>query len=338
MYSNLLNLPKIELHCHLDGSVRPNTLKEFARKAGHIDQATLEQFDTLMKAPVSCQSLVEYIDCFKLPISFMQSEDQLERIAEELIEDVASQGVKYIEVRFAPHLHMEKGLNFDQIVSAVLRGLKKGEDQTGTMTGLILCCMRHLSPDKSIEVVTLGHKFLNKGVVAVDLAGDEHNFPPEIHKEAFDLAKEMGYHITIHAGETGIAQNVTTSITQLHAERIGHGLYIKDDAKAYQTVKDHEIALEMCPTSNIQTKAVNTYAEHPILSFLNNGIKATLNTDNMTVSDVNLTKELSYLEPFMTDFDIQYWTLYKNAVEASFTTQVQKEKLISYIPEAYRFI
>lgn len=333
MHNILLNLPKIELHCHLDGSVKPDTLRQLALESGNIDPEALNNLESLMRAPVSCQSLVEYIACFKLPISLMQTESELERIAHELILEVASQGVKYIEVRFAPHFHMEKGLTFEQIVEAVLRGLKKGEEQTGTMNGLILCCMRHLPVEKSIEVVSKGHKYLGKGVVAVDLAGDEHNYPPELHKEAFDLAKELGYHITIHAGETGIAQNVTTSIESLHAERIGHGLYIKDDATAYGTVKSRGVALEMCPTSNIQTKAVSSYEEHPLLAFLKDGLKVTLNTDNMTVSDINLPKELAYMKPYMEAFETQYWALYKNAVNASFATEIQKQILMDFIPQ-----
>lgn len=335
MYKSLSDIPKIELHCHLDGSVRPETLRELAQTSGMVSEADLNRLEELMRAPVSCQSLVEYIACFKLPISLMQTEAHLERIARELIEDVSSQGVRYIEVRFAPQFHMSEGLSFEQVVSAVLKGLRMGEETTGTIAQLILCCMRHLPVENSIDLVKRAHPFLGHGVVAVDLAGDEHNFAPELHEEAFLLAKRLGFKITIHAGETGIGKNVTTSIQKLGADRIGHGLFIKDDPEAYALVKETGVLLEMCPTSNIQTRAVGSYQEHPFLSFLEDGLSVSLNTDNMTVSDVTLVKELDHLRPFMNDFYAQYFKSYRNALKACFATETQKQLLESYIPKGY---
>lgn len=325
-------LPKIELHCHLDGSVRPKTLKELGVKAGLVTEEALTDFEQLIHVPESCDSLVTYLKCFALPIGILQTEESLERVARELVEDVAVTGVKYIEVRFAPHLHMEKGLPFNAIVESVLRGLKAGETKTGTMARLILCCMRHLPLETSLEVVKLGHPYLGKGVVAVDLAGDEHNYPPELHEEAFHLAKALGYKITIHAGETGIGKNVTTAITQLHADRIGHGLFIKDDSEAYDCVKTHQIPLEMCPTSNVQTKGVSSYTTHPIAEFLRDGMPATLNTDNMTVSNITLNTECAHLETEMAVSHEEFWKLYHNSVNASFATESEKELLKSFMP------
>lgn len=328
MKTNLYHeLPKIELHCHLDGSVRPSTLLELARAEGLTDCESLEAFQSYICVPQSCESLVAYLECFKIPISIMQTKEQLERVAYELIEDVANENVKYIEVRFAPHFHMKKGLQFGEVIEAVLAGLEKGSKAFGTDFGLILCCMRHLSPEASLQVVKDGHAFLGKGVVGVDLAGDEHHYPPELHKEAFDLAKALGYRITIHAGETGLAENVIKSIELLHAERIGHGLYIKDDKAAYALVMSTETCLEMCPTSNLNTKAVTQMSDHPLPRFLKEGIRATFNTDNRTVSNTNLTHEIALTAPHLDDFEALYRLAYHHALEASFAPEPIKEKL-----------
>lgn len=328
---DFLNIPKIELHCHLDGSIRPSTLFEMAVSLGITDETTLETFIPLIRVTENCTSLVDYLKCFSLPIQVMQTRESLERIARELIEDVAMTNVKYIEVRFAPHFHMEKGLTFEQVVSSVLKGLEEGRSLTGTRSNLILCCMRHMSLSTSMEVVELGLPFLGKGVVAIDLAGDEAHFPPNLHAPAFQKAKALGYHITVHAGETGNAQNVIAAIENLYAERIGHGLAIKDEATAYAFVKKAHIPLEMCPTSNVQTQGVKRFSEHPILRFMKDGIQTTLNTDNMTVSGITLESEYDCLCKDL-DADVEdRLLLYKNALEASFASEEDKTYLRSFI-------
>lgn len=324
-------LPKIELHCHLDGSVRPSTLLEIAKSQGLTDAKDIESFKKYICVPQSCESLVAYLECFSIPIAVMQTTSQLRRVAFELIEDVSLENVKYIEVRFAPHFHLSKGLTIEGVIESVLSGLKEASDTYHVEFGLILCCMRHLPLEKSIELVHKGKAYLNHGVVGIDLAGDEHNYPPELHKEAFDLAKSLGYRITIHAGETGIASNVTKSIQLLHAERIGHGLYIKDDVDAYTLVKTTCTCLEMCPTSNLNTKAVKTIADHPLPKFIEDGIVATFNTDNRTVSDTTLSHEIALLQPHMSSFETLYRRAYLNAVDACFASEETKAKLRSYI-------
>lgn len=328
---NFLNIPKIELHCHLDGSIRPSTLFEMAVSLGITDKDTLETFSPLIRVNEDCTSLVDYLKCFALPIQVMQTQESLERIARELVEDVAKTNVKYIEVRFAPHFHMEKGLSFEQVVSSALKGLEEGRSLTGTRYNLILCCMRHMPLSTSMEVVELGLPFLGKGVVAIDLAGDEAHFPPNLHAPAFQKAKALGYHITVHAGETGNAQNVLDAIENLYAERIGHGLAIKDEPDAYAFVKKAHIPLEMCPTSNVQTQGVKSFSEHPILRFMKDGIYATLNTDNMTVSGITLETECVSLSKDLGASAEDVWSLYKNALEASFASEEDKIYLRSLI-------
>jgi adenosine deaminase len=329
---NIKEMPKIELHCHIDGSVRPLTAYELALEEGLISEdITFEEVEKRLKVTDKCDSLVDYLTKFDIPIGIMQKSENIERILYEVIEDASKTNVKYIELRFAPHLSMKGGLNFDEVLDAAIKGLKRAQSATGTYANLILCCMRHYSPEKSVELVYNAKKYLNKGVVAIDLAGDEHNFPPELHKEAFDLAKDLGFHITVHAGETGIGENITKSIEILHAERIGHGVYAKNNKIAYDLLKEKNITLEMCPTSNIQTRAVDSYENHPIKSFLMDGIKSTINTDNMTVSNINLNEEYAILEKHLKFTKADFQVAYLNSVEASFATDEIKKELLKLI-------
>lgn len=329
---NVRNFPKIELHCHLDGSVRPSTILELAMKE-NLDLPTedLNEFEKYVKVNSDCKSLKDYLERFDWPQKVMQSKQNLKRIAFELIEDVSSQNVKYIEIRFAPIFHLEKGLSYDEVISSILEGLDLGLETYGVHSNLILSCMRHLPVEKSIEVVEAGKKYIGRGVVAVDLAGNEADFPPELHQKAFELAKSYGYHITIHAGETGISKNIASSINLLHAERIGHGVAAQKDEKVFKLLQKSKVCIEACPTSNIDTLAVESYSSHPIKSFIHNSICTTVNTDNMTVSDVDLNKEYNHLKSDLKFSDLELMILYKNGVESCFASQELKDKLIEFI-------
>ncbi|WP_430883697.1 adenosine deaminase [Fusibacter sp. JL216-2] len=330
--TNLKMLPKVELHCHLDGSVRPETILELAKQDGiELPTYNLEDLKAYLQVPDDCPSLKVYLERFALPNAVMQNGDNIRRITDELLSDVAEDGVKYIEIRFAPRLHMAKGLTFDEIVESVLSAIRTAPEKYGIYANLILCCMRHEDVKHSIEVVKSGRKFLGKGVVAVDLAGNEHDYPPELHKAAFDLAKDYGYHITVHAGETGIGENVEKSIELLHAERIGHGLFCKNVPSSYALVKSKQIPLEMCPVSNLHTKAVPSYAEHPIGDFYKDDVFVTINTDNMTVSNITQTEEYEHLAKNF-DFNEDIFTdIYLKSVEASFASNDIKEHLRSLV-------
>lgn len=325
-------LPKIELHCHLDGSVRLSTLKELGINE-NVLQPDISEDDlrALAEVQAQCPSLVEYLKRFDLPLKVMQTEAALSRITQELVEDAAADGVKYIEIRFAPHLHQERGLGLEAIITSVIRGAKAGEAMTGTRANVILCCMRHLSPAASIELVEAGRSFLGQGVVALDLAGDEHNFPPEVHTEAFELAKAWGFHRTVHAGETGISENIRKSVALLHAERIGHGVSLQKDPALLEVIKASRIPLEMCPTSNLHTKAASSYETHPLHHYLREGIQVTLNTDNRTVSHITLSEETSnLLNAGLTTLQLK--TLYTNAVRVIFDSEQEKQRLLALWP------
>ena len=329
---NLINLPKIELHCHLDGSVRPETIIDIAKKENiHIPTYDQETIKNMMIAPLECTSLVEYIERFELPITVMQSKTSLKRIAYELLEDAAKENIKYIEVRFGPLLHIQKGLIVEEVIESVLSGMKDAENNFDIKGNLILSCLRNMPVDSIYDIVESGKKFLGKGVVAIDLAGaEEEGFSNEF-VEPIELARKYGYRVTIHAGETGIGKNVLEAIQLLNAERIGHGVFIKDYKEAYDLVKEKGIALEMCPTSNVQTKAVGSYKNHPIYDFHKDKIKVTLNTDNRTVSDTTLSNEYHAVSKAFEMTYEDYKEIYYNSIEASFADLETKEKLKEYM-------
>lgn len=329
---DLITLPKIELHCHLDGSLRPETIIDIAKEENiDIPSNDVHDIQREITAPLECKSLDEYLKAFEIPNLVMQSKESLRRITFELFEDAARENVKYMEIRFAPILHTLRRLTIEEIIQSVIDGVKAAEEKYDIKGNVILGCMRNMTVDKAFEVVENGRKFIGNGVVGIDLCSSEDDGFCERFVEPIKLAREYGYRVTIHAGETGIGKNVIDAVKLLGAERIGHGVAIRDCAEAYKLVKERGITLEMCPTSNVQTKAVNSFKEHPIYDFLRDGIKVTLNTDNRTVSDTNMTKECSVM---FDEFDItyeEYKQIYYNSVEACFADLDTKEKLKEYM-------
>lgn len=325
-------LPKIELHCHLDGSVRPQTVLDIAKNE-NIELPTYDvaQLTELLEAPVECTSLVEYLNRFNIPLMIMQSKDGLKRITYELLEDASKENVKYIEIRYAPVLHVNKGLTLEEVIESVLEGIEAGEKDFDIKGNVILSCLRHRGPESAMTVAEAGRKFLNKGVVAIDLCGAENEGFAKEFVEVIDKARDYGYRVTIHAGETGFGSNVVDAINLLHAERIGHGVSIKDLKEAYDLVKEKQVLLEMCPTSNLQTKIVANYDEHPLYKFHKEGIKVSFNTDNRTVSNTNVTKECEAIDGEFNMSLEDYKNIYNDSVDASFASEevkVQLRKLI----------
>ncbi|WP_251860037.1 adenosine deaminase [Clostridium sp. Marseille-Q2269] len=328
---NFKKLPKIELHCHLDGSLRVDTILDIAKK-DNISLPTYNKTELINHLSIvgDCNCLDEYLNKFFIPNEVMQTKENLKRVAFELLEDVAKDNVKYIEVRFAPILHVQKGLTIEEIIESVLEGIKEAENLYDIKGNVILGGMRNMDIESSLKVVEKGSKFIGKGVVAIDLCGSEEPHFPGKYIEIIKLAKKYGYRITIHAGETGVGENVLESINLLHAERIGHGIYIKDCNEAYKLVRERKIPLELCPTSNLHTKAFETYKAHPFMYFLRDDIKVTINTDNMTVSNTTITKELEMLHKFCNLSLEDYKKIYLNSVDACFASNELKEKLKSY--------
>ncbi|WP_333859446.1 adenosine deaminase [Clostridium sp.] len=321
-------IPKTDLHCHLDGSLRPETILDIACKENiPISKKELANFQEEIKVIGKCTSLKEYLDKFNLPIQIMQKEEHIYRVTLELLEDALKQNIKYIEIRFAPFNHLKNTLTLDQVINTVITAMNYGRTHLDIMSNLILCILRQEPVEKGIELVNTAKKYVGKGVVAIDLAGNESDFPPEIHKEAFKLAREYGLHRTVHAGETGLSQNIIKSINILGAERIGHGTYAYKDREIVKYLKENKIPLEVCITSNINTSAVTSYQEHPIKKYLDEDLIITVNTDNTTVSNTTLTEEFNYLIKYQNfNFD-NIKKVIKNGIESSFASKEDINKL-----------
>ncbi len=328
---NYFNLPKIDLHCHLDGSVRPQTIIDLAQQQNiTLPSEDINEINTLMIAPETCLNLDEYLKRFELPLSVMQIAEGIERISFELFEDAAKENVKYLEVRFGPLLHLEQGLTLDQIIGSAVKGMKRAEKLYDIKGNYILSLLRHMPKEGIKGVVDAGAKYLNNGVVAFDLAGGElPGFCEEFVPYA-QYAAEKGYRITIHAGEQGSGQNVYDAVSLLGAERVGHGIHIKGHAPAYDLVKSKAVALETCPSSNVQTKAVDNLSSHPIKEFYQDGVLITINTDNRTVSNTTMTDEVrKVMEEFKLSRE-DYFNIYKISVAHSFASESVKQHLLQY--------
>ena len=290
----LLRLPKAELHCHLDGSVRPQTLVELAAERDVTlpahDAAELEEYMVVRHA----DNLEDYLARFTVTLSVMQDAESLERIARELVIDAARDGVRYIEIRYSPVLNTQEGLSLDEAVEAPLRGIAAGTFESGTIGRVIVCALRHLEPDVSSELARLAVAYKHPGVVGFDLAGGERGHPASRHSEAFAYARSHDLAVTVHAGEGDGADSVREAVHVCGANRIGHATRLFEDPALAQYVNDRRIALEICLTSNVQTRAAQSYATHPLRQYYDHGQNVVLNTDNRLMSGVTLTDEYAH--------------------------------------------
>src|SRR6202051_4972426 len=298
----LASLPKVLLHEHLDGVLRPQSIIDLSREEKYTGLPTNDP-DALAEwffRGANQGSLAKYLEGFAHTIAVMQTEDALERVAYEQAEDLSQDGVVYFETRFAPIFHTRKGLSHQQIVSAVLRGLERGRKDFGIASGLIICAMRNM--DVSLEMAELAVDFRERGVVGFDLAGEEGGYPPKKHVEAFHYIQRQNFNITIHAGEGFGKESIWQAIQYCGAHRIGHGTRLIDDiavagGKAVklgvlaQYVLDKRIPLEICLISNVHTGAARTLPEHPFKILYPEKFRVSLNTDNRLMSDTSMTKE-----------------------------------------------
>jgi adenosine deaminase len=307
-------IPRYELHCHLDGSVRPGTVADLAREQGIALDRPVQD---LVVAPAHCGSLTSFLTYLVLPLQVLQTPDALTRAARELVEDWNADGVVYGEVRFAPQLHGRHGMTPDEAVQAVAKGLAQGRATTGVGTGLLLCCLRHQSPDESLAVAETALR-QRDAVAGLDLAGDETMHTAQPHRAAFDLAHRAGLPCTVHAGEAAGPESMWEAIDVLGARRIGHGVRCTSDTALLNRLRNDKIALEMCPTSNVQTFAVPSLTNHPATSLLANGLPVTISTDARTTCATTLQREFDALRQ-TTGWTSQHEALaQENAAQASF--------------------
>jgi adenosine deaminase len=298
----LQSLPKVLLHEHLDGVLRPQTVIELA-KSNDYDQLPTQNPEELARwfhQGANQGSLPKYLEGFAHTIAVMQTEEALERVAYEQAEDLRHDGVVYFETRFAPLFHTRKGLTHQQVVSAVLKGLERGRKDFGVSSGLIICAMRNM--DVSLEMAELAVDFRQRGVVGFDLAGEEGGYPPKKHVDAFHYIQRQNFNITVHAGEGFGKESIWQAIQYCGAHRIGHGTRLVDDIAVTdgkvvklgdlaQYVLDKRIPLEICLLSNVHVGAARSLAEHPFKLFYQEKFRVTLNTDNRLMSNTSMTKE-----------------------------------------------
>ena len=335
MHMDLRKMPKVELHVHLDGSMRLKTVKDLASKLP--EETAFPKgfgFKKAVTPPQRC-TLPEYLKAFDVTIAVLQTAAALERAAYELCQDAAKETVQYLEVRFAPLLHLEAGLSPREVVQAALRGLERGEEKFGLHTGLILSAMRDRSLEHSMEVAQLTAQFSSKGVVAFDIAGPERQYPPQIHREAIAMAQESGVNLTLHAGEGCCPEQIRAAL-EMGANRIGHGVYLHKDPATEKHVAAQMIPLEVCPTSNLQVSGIiESYADHPLKRYFDLGIPITLNTDNRLMSNIDLTHEYEAIVDAF-DFDEQQVRqIGLNGIEAAFAPDDIKDELLKNLDEFF---
>ena len=316
----------IDLHLHLDGSITLDIAKQLAALQGiQLPTDNDEELEKLLTVPADCQSLVEFLRCFDLPSSLMQTPEGLREAVHLVADNIKSQGVVYAEIRWAPQLHTMGGMTQEEAVQAALEGL----EETDLKANLILCCMRGADNEaQNEETIALAKKYLveDGGVVAVDLAGAESLYPTENYRELFAKARDLGVPFTIHAGEAAGAESVRCAI-EFGAKRIGHGVRTYEDPEVVALVKERGVTLEMCPTSNRQTHAVENMADYPFMQYLADGIKVTISTDDMGIVGTTLANEFRYMEENFNLSPEQERIVLANAVDAAFTTDEVKAQL-----------
>lgn len=318
----------IDLHLHFDGSLLPRTILELAREQQlPLPAEDPDELKLFLSAPEDCESLNEYLEKFDLPLSVLQTKEAIRKAMYTLLSSLKEQGMLYAEVRFAPQSHLRKGLTQEDAVKAAILGMQEATAGSFFMAKLILCCMRGGdNQEANRKTIETAAAFLGRGVAAVDLAGAEALFPTADYEELFAYAKDLGLPFTIHAGEADGPESIEAAL-RFGAARIGHGVRANEDEKVLGLLRESQIPMEMCPTSNVQTKAVSSFLEHPILRYLRSGLKITVNTDNMTVSDTTIEREYRRLKTELGMTEEERKALLFNAADAAFLIEEERGRM-----------
>ena len=340
--AQILALPKVSLHDHLDGSLRPSTILELAKEIGYdgLPESDPAALGVWFHRGADRGSLPLYLEGFQHTIAVMQSASALERVAYEYAEDMASDGVVYFEVRFAPHFHTQNGLGLDAVMEAVLAGLKRGEKDFGVESNVIVCAMRNQATDLSFKLAELAVSWFDRGVCGFDLAGEEAGHPSKEHLDAFQLIKRQNGSITIHGGEGFGPESIWQALQFCGAHRIGHGTRLIEDMAVYEGkvikvgslakyVLDHRIPLEICLSSNVHTGACERIEDHPFPYFLRHGYRVSLNTDNKLMSNTTLTKEYKLAATTWGVGLAEFERLSVNAMNASFHHYGDRKRIVT---------
>lgn len=334
-------IPKIELHLHLDGSIPPELMWKLMMAEGvELPVPTYDEFLEWLKITSDCRDVNQYLERFELPLQILQTKENLALVTEKLIDVLALQNYRYAEIRFAPQLHLRRGLSQRDAVDAVLEGRKRGlENNPDIGIGIILCAMsigpETLNMDENLETVRLTKEYLGKGVCACDLAGAEGIVPLRNFHPVFDLARELGVPFTCHAGDSQMCDTIIDAL-DFGTKRIGHGHHIYNDPTLWKRAVDNAVTLEICPTSNIQCSTQPSYEEHPAKKLFDAGIRVTISTDNMTLAAVTLDDEYDHClnEMGFTYNDLVKMNIY--AAEALFAEEDAKQGIINELERYYR--
>ncbi len=287
-------LPKTDLHCHLDGSLRLATILDLAEtQEVRLPADTPEGLAKAIHMGETCDSLEDYLAAFDVTLTVLQTEEALYRVAYELALDAAAENVRYLEVRYSPVLHTRRGLKATTIVDAVLQGLRHAKRETGIKSNVIICGIRHMDPQTSVRLAELAVAYKGKGVVGFDLAGAEEGHPAREHGDAIQLILDNNVNVTIHAGEAYGPGSIAQAVHKCGAHRIGHGVRLREDGDLLNYLNDHRVPIEMCPSSNVQTGSVAGLSSHPLKFYFDFGLRVTVNTDNRLITDTTITKELT---------------------------------------------
>ncbi|GGG13239.1 adenosine deaminase [Rhodococcoides trifolii] len=345
--TSIARAPKALLHDHLDGGLRPATVVDLAAQCGYdgLPETDADALGRWFRDAADSGSLVRYLETFAHTVAVMQDENGLHRVAQECAEDLADDGVVYAEVRFAPEQHLERGLSLDEVVEHTIEGFRAGESAArvrgkNIRIGCLLTAMRHAA--RSREIAELAVRFRDRGVVGFDIAGAEAGFPPSRHLDAFEYMRANNAHFTIHAGEAFGLPSIQEAVAFCGTDRLGHGVRIIDDidvdAEGHPTlgllaayVRDKRIPLELCPSSNVQTGAVASIAEHPFDLLARLRFRVTVNTDNRLMSDTSMTREMHALsQAFGYGWsDLQRFTI--NALKSSFLPFDERLEMIDHV-------
>lgn len=310
-------LPKVELHCHLDGSLSRSFIESRLHRAVSPGELSVS---------MDCKSLVEYLQKFDLPGKCILDEEGLAGAGYDVLRSMHGENVCYAEIRFAPLLSVTEHMNTAKVIEALLKGLEKGRQEFGIEFGVITCAMRHHSANENAAMLHTAREYLGAGVCAADLAGAESMYPMSEFMELFSDVKKLGMPFTLHAGECGSVQNIIDSV-DVGAGRIGHGIAMRQNPEVQKKLLDAHIGVEMCPISNLQTKAVQDKKDYPMREFLNAGILVSVNTDNRTVSDTTLTKEFAFIQENYGISDEELVLMTKNAIDTAFAGDDVKQRL-----------
>ncbi|MEA2676099.1 MAG: adenosine deaminase [Chloroflexota bacterium] len=320
-------MPKAELHLHLDGSLRPATALELARQRGLDEGMDLAAMAARLQAPAKCADQAELLAAFDLPIAIMQDAEALYRTAYEMVEDVASDGTRYAEIKWGPLLHVNGGLGLADGIAAVAAGTRDAAAATGVVARLVAVALRSHPPDANAVMARTAAEFISQGLTGFDLAGQEEAFPdPLVHARAFDVAREAGLGITIHAGEWGGADQVRRSLEAVAPARIAHGARAAEDQALMAELVARGVTLDVCPTSNVQADNFATLADVPLPQLLAAGVPVTLSTDDRTVSDLTLVREYANAHDIIGVSLADLWRMNMHALRVAFLDQTESER------------